>query len=150
MWWISTLISFIPTPPDRSPWILRLNPSEMSAHVGAVTLSLVLLMSCSERSIWLEAQPTVAAQHSACYYPVSTANSTLHLHLSLPLSNSPICTNWHTHTHTLVHARTVRAEPALPSKCGMSRAREPEAKVQLKPFVMCHTALPKLGQLYAL
>lgn len=32
----------------------------------------------------------------------------------------------------------------------LSVSREPEAKVQLKPFVMCHTALPKLGQLYAL
>ena len=32
----------------------------------------------------------------------------------------------------------------------LSVSREPEAKVQLKPFAMCHTALPKLGQLYAL
>lgn len=52
---------------------------------------LSLLMSCSERSIWLEAQPTVAAQHYACHYPVSTANTTLHLHLSL--YNSSICTD---------------------------------------------------------
>lgn len=36
-----------------------------------------------------------------------------------------------------------------PLKCSAS-SEEPEAVVQLKPFVMCHTVLLQLGQLYAL
>lgn len=113
---------------------------------------LSLLMSCSERSIWSEAQPTVAAQHSACHYPVSTANTTLHLSLShsqlfhmhiLTFFNPPT-------THTHKHVQTYTQPCSLKVQNESSMSQEPEAKVQLKPFVMCHTTLPKLGQLYAL
>lgn len=46
----------------------------------------------------------------------------------------------HKPPHTEHSSLRVQDESSIPP--------EPEAKVQLKPFVKCHTALLKLGQLF--
>lgn len=80
------------------------------------------------------AQHTVAAQLSACHYPVSTAIYYISPSLTRPYAQ--------TYTHTEPGSPKVQDESSI--------SQEPEAKVQLKPFVKCHTMLLKLGQLYAL
>lgn len=128
MRWVSTLISSFLQKMIEVPESYCL--IQLRVHMLVQPLS--SLMSCSERSIWLKAQPTVAAQQSACHYPVSTANSTLHLYLyfspTLPYAQTDFffqLPTTHTHTQTQVENE-------------LSTSQGPEGKEQLKLFVMCH------------
>lgn len=128
MWWISTLISSLYN-------VIEVPESYVLIQwrwIRMLVQPLSLLMSCSERSIWLLAQHNVAAQPSACHYPVSTTIHCISPSLTLPYAQ--------TYTHTEHSSLRVQDESSIP--------QEPEAKVQLKPFVKCHTVLLKLGQLF--